>query len=337
MVILSVIQSDIDLQSFNTLRLPAIARQFIQADSRDQLLASLQQHADVSQPLLLLGGGSNLILTGDYEGICLWINSRGIEAEPLADHRVRVCVQAGEPWHQFVDYCLLQGWYGLENLALIPGTVGASPIQNIGAYGVEVKQYIDQVEAWDRTLKKRVFLSNDQCQFGYRDSIFKSGQRDRYVIVSVVFNLPTQFTPVLSYGGLAALLSAVPSARQVFDAVVDVRQQKLPDPDKLANAGSFFKNPVLPQAQFDAIKSKHPGVVAYPDTQGVKLAAGWLIDQAGWKGVREGAVGVHVDQALVLVNYGGANGAQLLSLAHRIQADIEQRFGVLLEIEPRII
>ncbi len=330
-------QSYIDLKRFNTLQLPAVAREFFQADSREQLIDILRANGASSQPLLLLGGGSNLILTDDYNGLCLRINSRGVESQSLSDDRVRVTVQAGEPWHQFVDYCLQHCWYGLENLALIPGTVGAAPIQNIGAYGVEVKQYIDQVEVWDRQLQQLRRLDNDECQFGYRDSVFKTAQRDRYVIVSVSFTLPTLFTPVLAYGGLADLLPQSPTARQVFEAVVDVRQRKLPDPQCLANVGSFFKNPIVTQLQFERIKAEYPDLVAFPDLGGVKLAAGWLIDRAGWKGVREGAVGVHIHQALVLVNYGGATGEQLLALASRIQADIKQRFDVLLEIEPRVI
>ncbi len=355
-------QRQVDLTPFNTLRLPALARHFVQADSRQQLLAVIAQQQGAEGPLLLLGGGSNLVLSRDVEGLCLRINSRGISversAEGLATQCVRVTAEAGEPWHQFVSHCLDQGWYGLENLALIPGTVGAAPIQNIGAYGVEVKQYIYQVEVWDREQGALRRLSNAQCQFGYRDSLFKRVAQDRYLIVSVSFDLPTLFTPQLAYGGLAAAvaeasaeagvgvsvgmdvesgLKGLPSARQVFDTVVAIRQQKLPDPSQLANAGSFFKNPVIPVMQFEQLQKIFPAIVGYPDTDGIKLAAGWLIDQAGWKGVRHGAVGVHAQQALVLINYGGATAAELLRLAGAIQADIQSRFGVVLEVEPRIL
>ncbi|MFT6915461.1 MAG: UDP-N-acetylmuramate dehydrogenase [Motiliproteus sp.] len=351
-------RSQVDLSSFNTLRLPAVASQFIQADTRQQLLAGIAQHAHPGQPLLLLGGGSNLIFTRDVEGLCLRINSRGIHAESLSNACVRVTAEAGEPWHQFVSHCLDHGWYGLENLALIPGTVGAAPIQNIGAYGVEVKHLIHQVEVWDTEQAQLRFLSNAQCRFGYRDSLFKGGEQrgeqrgkqrgkqgagqGRFVIVSVIFDLPTHFSPQLAYGGLAAAVveagvKGAPSARQVFDAVVRIRQHKLPDPKLLANAGSFFKNPVITCSEFKQLQTRSPAIVGYPDAGGVKLAAGWLIDQAGWKGWRQGAVGVHAHQALVLVNYGGATGEELLLLAGAIQADIQARFGVALEIEPRII
>ncbi|MEH6825181.1 MAG: UDP-N-acetylmuramate dehydrogenase [Motiliproteus sp.] len=332
--------SQVDLFLFNTLRLPAVADQFIQADTRQQLLSVIAGCTD--QPVLILGGGSNLVFTSDVEGLCLRVNSRGIRSERLGDDRVRVTAEAGEPWHPFVAYCLDQGWYGLENLALIPGTVGAAPIQNIGAYGVEVNRYIDQVEVWDRHQGRLRCLTNAQCLFGYRDSIFKGGQRDRYLVVSVSFDLPVRFSPQLAYGGLAEEVAGAgdagsPGARQVFDAVVRVRQQKLPDPARLANAGSFFKNPVVTVPLFERLQGLFPGIVGYPEGVGVKLAAGWMIDRAGWKGQRHGAVGVHTQQALVLVNYGGATGLELLGLAREIQADILRIFGVALEIEPRVI
>ncbi|MEH6648990.1 MAG: UDP-N-acetylmuramate dehydrogenase [Motiliproteus sp.] len=333
------VQYNVDLQPLTTLRLPGVARRFIQAESRDQLLNTLVMQGALSQPLLILGGGSNLILTADFEGLCLRVCSRGIESQPLSDTHVRVAVQAGEPWHDFVEHCVQQGWFGLENLALIPGTVGAAPIQNIGAYGVEVKDFIDYVEVWDCKLQLLTHLSNRECCFGYRDSLFKSGESGRYVVVSVAFDLPLHFSPKLAYGGLADQVADVNclSARDLFDTVVGVRREKLPNPFELANAGSFFKNPVIPQAHYDQLKQQYPSLAAYPDAMGMKLAAGWLIDAAGWKGYREGAVGVHERQALVLVNYGGADGEQLLSLAKRIQHDVQQRYAVALEIEPRVV
>ncbi len=334
--------SQVDLSAFNTLHLRAIARQFVQVDTRQQLLEQLPLLNDTSEPLLVLGGGSNVIFTADVEGLCLRINTRGIRSERIDNQRVRVTAEAGEPWHAFVSHCLDQGWYGLENLALIPGTVGAAPIQNIGAYGVEVKQSIHQLEVWDRAQGELRVLSNAQCLFGYRDSLFKGEQRDRYLIVSVTFDLATQFIPQLAYAGLANALAGCHaqggcSARQVFGTVVRIRQQKLPDPAQLANAGSFFKNPVIAASQFEQLRRAYPAIVGYPDAAGVKLAAGWLIDQAGWKGRRQGSVGVHAEQALVLVNYGAATGQQLLQFAGEIQADIQTRFGVGLEVEPRIV
>ena len=332
------LSSAVDLTAFNTLSLPATARHFVEVDSREQLLQLLRQPVSDNQPLLLLGGGSNLILKQDFDGLCIRINSRGIQPQQLDANQVRVTVEAGEPWHGFVEYCLQQGWHGLENLALIPGTVGAAPIQNIGAYGVEVKQFIESVTVWDRQQDQVAVLSNAACCFGYRDSLFKQNGGERYVILAVSFVLPLQFTPVLHYGGLLqALPSEPPSAQQLFDTVVAVRQKKLPDPLLLANAGSFFKNPVVDRTHYLELKQEFQDLVAYPDAQGYKLAAGWLIDQAGWKGYRDGAVGVHNAQALVLVNYGGASGVELLALAERIRDDIRQRYRVELEIEPRIV
>ena len=331
------LQADVDLGSLTTLRLPARAKRFVRAESHAQLCQLLLEHGDISRPLLLLGGGSNLILSGRFDGLCLQIASRGIKSEPLDNDRVRVCAQAGENWHRFVEYCLDNGWHGLENLALIPGTVGAAPIQNIGAYGVEVKDFLHHVEVWDRKQAKRIQLSCAQCRFGYRESLFKSGEPGRYVVLSVSFDLLTHYRPKLGYAGLADHPGTASDPRALFDAVVELRRAKLPDPEQLPNAGSFFKNPVVSLKQFEQLKSEYPQLVAYPDSQGMKLAAGWLIDRAGWKGYRDGAVGVHQHQALVLVNYGGADATQLLALAAEIQADVATRFGVALEIEPRTV
>lgn len=332
----AVISENQDLSDLTTLRLPAHARRFVQANSREQLLRLLES-LEPAEPLLLLGGGSNLILSKDFSGLCLRICTQGIEFTSLQDEKVLVRAQAGENWHRFVRLCIENGCYGLENLALIPGTVGAAPIQNIGAYGVEVKDRIRVVEVWDRQLNQLTELDSADCAFRYRDSLFKSLEPDRYVIVSVCFELSSRFQPRLNYAGLAECVGPSADARQVFDAVVALRQQKLPDPDQLANAGSFFKNPVVSAAKLNQLKEQFPAVVSFPDPQGAKLAAAWLIDQAGWKGHRREHVGVHDQQALVLVHFGGGSAEELLQLASDIQHDVALRYGVDLEIEPRIV
>ncbi len=248
---------------------------------------------------------------------------------------------AGENWHEFVAWTLAQGLPGLENLALIPGTVGAAPIQNIGAYGLEMGERFASLRAVELATGEAVELDADACGFGYRDSFFKREGRDRFVITSVTFRLPKQWTPRAGYADIARELAvngasaASPTAQAIFDAVVSVRRAKLPDPLVLGNAGSFFKNPVVDLVQFEALQQREPDVVSYRQPDGrVKLAAGWLIDRCGWKGRAMGAAAVHERQALVLVNRGGATGAEILALARAIQQDVGQRFGVELEPEP---
>ncbi len=325
------------LKSLNSLALEARARYFLAVSDIDELRQALVFARQRTLPVLLLGGGSNLVLTEDFPGLCIQLLLRGIETQPLANKRVRVSAGAGENWHQFVSHCLRQGWHGLENLALIPGTVGAAPVQNIGAYGVEINAFFHSLQALDReTLELRTFCL-DECEFGYRDSIFKGTAMDRYVITRVSFDLSRIPALKLTYGALGDELDdcADPKPQDLFDAVVRVRSSKLPDPDRLPNAGSFFKNPVITTERFAALKEQYPDIVAYPEHHRVKLAAGWMIDRAGWKGYRRGDAGVHDRQALVLVNHGAASGKEILSLASDIRADILQRFGVELEIEPR--
>ncbi|WP_210396337.1 UDP-N-acetylmuramate dehydrogenase [Motiliproteus sediminis] len=325
------------LTDLNTLRLPSRCAALFEVGSRAQLVDALAAARPFGAPLIL-GGGSNIVLRGDYPGATVRIITRGIAAQSQDDDWVLVTAEAGEPWHPFVDHCVSQGWYGLENLALIPGTVGAAPIQNIGAYGVEVKDYIDAVEVLDRANGRCYWIDNADCDFSYRDSVFKRGLRDAVVVLAVRFRLRRVAALELGYQGIRDALRQLeqPTARDLFDAVVALRQAKLPDPDQIPNAGSFFKNPVVDLVIYQQLRAQYPQLVAYPDGAGMKLAAGWLIDHAGWKGYVEGAVGVHDRQALVLVHRGGGTGEQLLQLAARIQRDIRQRFGVELEIEPRI-
>lgn len=267
------------------------------------------------------------------------VESRGIKL--LSDDDgddVVVEVQAGENWHEFVLHCVGQAWYGLENLALIPGTVGAAPVQNIGAYGVELDQRFHSVLAWDLRRARMVELGPCDCGFAYRDSIFKRAQAGHWLIVAVRLRLSRRWQPVLSYPALAQAVSAEsakPTPRQVFEAVCAIRQSKLPDPAVLGNAGSFFKNPIVDASVYERIRSNEPDLVAYPQGNGAyKLAAGWLIDRAGWKGRRLGPVGVHDRQALVLVNHGGGTADDIQRLAEAVKADVERRFGATLEQEP---
>lgn len=334
-------QQNVELKARNSLGVSARARYFTSVRIQPQLQAALRWAMENDQPWLLLGGGSNMVLTGDVPGLVISLETTGRRLVHEDGEHVWVRVQAGENWHELVRWTLEQGWYGLENLSLIPGTVGAAPVQNIGAYGIELKDVLEQVlvlDALDFGLKQ---LSVEECQFGYRDSLFKR-ESGRRVILSIDLRLRKTAQLQLEYGPLRAELErrgiSQPSAMDVSDAVIAVRQSKLPDPAALGNAGSFFKNPVISAEQAAQLKQQYPHMVQYPLANGeVKLAAGWLIEQAGWKGKRQGDAGVHEQQALVLVNYGTASGADVLALAADIQADILQRFAVLLEIEPVVI
>src|SRR5690606_36643040 len=291
-------------------------------------------------PLLPIGGGSNLLLTGDVEALVLRMASRGLRILADDGQRVLVEAEAGEPWHPFVLWSLEQGLSGLENLSLIPGTVGAAPMQNIGAYGVEIKDVFAGLTALDRQSGELREFGLGECAFAYRDSLFKQ-QPGRWLILRVRFALRRGAPLQLDYGPVRQRVQAecreAPSASDVSRAICAIRREKQPDPAVLGNAGRFFKNPVVPVALAELIRGEHPDLVAYPAGEGqVKLAAGWLIDRAGWKGYRDGDAGVHGLQALVLVNHGDASGSQLLALARRIPADILQRCRVALEIEPEV-
>ncbi len=330
---------DQDLTSFNTLGLRSCARAFVRCTSVDQAQALSALAADY-QHVFILGGGSNVVLAPHLDCLVVKVETRGIKLLSQSDDECIVEAQAGEVWHDFVGYCVDQGWHGLENLALIPGTVGAAPVQNIGAYGVELDQRFHSLVAWDMRESKLLEMGPQACGFSYRNSFFKQAEPGRWLILKVRFCLTKIWHAVLGYPDLQhhpvlQAAGAQVTARQVFDAVCDIRQSKLPDPAVLGNAGSFFKNPVVAAAQYQALKQTHPGLVAYAQPDGTyKLAAGWLIDSAGWKGKVAGAVGVHARQALVLVNHGGACADDIAMLADAIRADIAARFGVDLEQEP---
>lgn len=329
------------LKPFNTFGVEARARWFAEADGDQDVRDALRLAARLGVPLWILGGGSNLLLTSDVDALVLHMNSRGVRV--LADDGERVVLEAeaGEPWHPFVLRSLELGLGGLENLSLIPGTVGAAPIQNVGAYGVEIKDVFAGLTALDCQTGELREFSVEQCAFGYRDSLFKQ-QPGRYVILRVRFALSRAAELRLDYGPLRQQLQEQgvqqPTPLDVSRAVCAIRSAKLPDPALLGNAGSFFKNPLVSAVLAESLRARFPTLVAYPQADGqVKLAAGWLIEQAGWKGFREGDAGVHRLQALVLVNYGQASGAEILRLARRIQDDVSERFGVQLEIEPNVL
>lgn len=290
----------------------------------------------------VIGGGSNIVLTGDFDGLVLRMGIAGRRVVARDAQRVLIEAGAGENWHDFVAWTLDQGFPGLENLALIPGTVGASPVQNIGAYGLELADRFHSLRAFDTGTGASVDFDAARCGFGYRDSVFKREGRGRYIITAVTFALPQPWRALDTYADIARALAASgtthPTPRQIFDAVVRVRRDKLPDPARIGNAGSFFKNPVVDAAHHAALREREPGLVAYPQADGgAKLAAGWMIDQCGWKGRALGAAAVHARQALVLVNPGSACGADILALARAITDDVARRFGVTLEMEPSIV
>lgn len=330
-----------NLQKFNTLAVPALAQYFVSVKTDDELREALAFSRTENLPLLLLGGGSNIVLRADFPGLVLQIKSQGKDVVDENDEFVRLKVAAGENWHQLVEYSLDNALYGLENLSLIPGSVGAAPIQNIGAYGVEIKDLIAELSAINIRSGLPVTFTNESCQFGYRDSIFKQSLKDQYVITSVTFRLHKRPHMNLSYPALRAALANIPASEltpaHVSAAVIAIRQSKLPDPLVIPNVGSFFKNPVIEQTQFEVLKVANPEIVSYPAAANqVKLAAGWLIDQAGWRGRVDGGVAVHAQQALVLTNPDNLSGEAVLALATLIQKSVVERFGVMLEIEPRI-
>lgn len=327
------------LRRHNTFGFDVRARLAAHIRTEADLIAALADPRAQGLPLVVLGGGSNVVLTGDLDALVLLMEIPGYAVADGGDDWL-VTAGAGENWHGLVGRTIADGLPGLENLALIPGTAGAAPIQNIGAYGVELRERFASLRAYDRQAGAFVTLDREQCAFGYRDSLFKREGRDRYLITAVTLRLPKAWTPVLNYGELARELEpmAAPDAAQVRDAVVAIRSRKLPDPAQIGNAGSFFKNPVVDAALRNALVATHPSLVSYPQPDGgYKLAAGWLIDQCGFKGLDDGPVGVYGKQALVLIHHGGGTGAALLKLADRIADTVQARFGVRIEPEPVIL
>ena len=333
------ISHDFSLKSCNSFGIDARARCYLQIGSVAELAAALADPRLAGMPRLLLGGGSNIVLTGDFDGVVLHMAMAGREVLGAHGQHTLVCAAAGESWHGFVQWTLAQGLGGLENMSLIPGTVGAAPIQNIGAYGVELKDVFRSVTVYEPATGELRSMDAAACRFGYRDSVFKHRDGAGLVIVDVTFALPTAWQPNLRYAELAQAVAqlalAAPSAVDISGVVVAIRRRKLPDPAVIGNAGSFFKNPVVSGARCAELLAAFPALVHHAQADGSeKLAAGWLIDQCGWKGRNLGAAGVYPKQALVLVNNGGATGAEVLALARAIEDDVRQRYGVTLGPEP---
>jgi UDP-N-acetylmuramate dehydrogenase len=354
------------LKTFNTFGIEAFAEEFIEIATDDDLKDLINQHSSGSKKLNILGGGSNILLTGDVAGTVVKLSTRGLEVLKEDEEEVHVRVAAGEDWDSLVEFCIDHGWAGLENLSGIPGQVGSSPIQNIGAYGTELKDHFVSLEAVNKCTGETIHFGYEDCRFGYRDSVFKRALKDRVVITHVVFHLTKKPVFNLTYKALNQKLENLSvdeiNLDKIREAVIQIRSSKLPDPKIIGNAGSFFKNPVISLERLEELKERFPGIVYYEnskfqipnskaqdsDTQSLtancqlptanfKLAAGWLIEQAGWKGFREGDAGVHKDQALVLVNYGKATGREILDLSMKIQRSVKDKFGVELEREVNVV
>ncbi len=336
-----LVQKNVPLQSLNSFHIAATAHSLARITSVEQAQALLRDPEWAGVSKRVLGGGSNLLLTADVTSLVLKVDIKGIRLVQATEDAFVVEAGAGELWHDLVAWTLAQGYGGLENLAMIPGTVGAAPVQNIGAYGLELHSRFLSLDAVDLPSGHLFSLTAEQCGFGYRDSVFKHGCHA--LIVRVRLRLPRPWTPVLGYADIRHQMTLHgcdrPDAKQMGDWVCDIRRAKLPDPDVTGNAGSFFKNPVVTSAQWAGLVAGHPRLVHYPQADGsIKLAAGWLIDTCGWRGQTLGAAGVHDQHALVLINrrHGHASGTDVLRLAHAIQASVQQRFGILLEIEPAV-
>jgi UDP-N-acetylmuramate dehydrogenase len=335
------IQENVSLKNFNTFGVEANAKYFVEINHKDELAELFLDPQWKEIKTLVLGGGSNLLLLNDFDGLVIRINIRGIEHR-ISHTDVFIEAGAGEVWNDLVNFCVIRGYAGLENLSLIPGSVGASPIQNIGAYGVELSDVFHNCNAYELATGTFKTFTKEECRFDYRESIFKSELKGLYIIVSVKFQLSLipQFN--LKYGAIEQELNnrgiKSPAIKEVSQVVSQIRVSKLPDPSTIGNAGSFFKNPVISPQEFNRVQSKHPEIVHYPAADGqIKLAAGWLIEQCGWKGKVVGHTGTWKNQALVLVNHGGATGEEVYAFSSQIIDSVYTKFGVLLQREVNII
>jgi len=329
-----IVGHNVSIKQMHTFRTDVKVENLIEIDELNQL--PLVFSSSIQMPVFILGAGSNILFRGDYKGTIVKISTKGIQKISESGEKVNIMVAAGEDWDSLVQHCVTNGWNGLENLSSIPGTAGASVIQNIGAFGVEAKDFITKVELFNRTTHDFEWKTGQECNFGYRDSRFKHDWADKYIVTRVEFELSLQENVNLSYEALKKALSGLSNITPsiVRDEVMKVRASRLPDVQKLPNGGSFFKNPVVSKEKFQKIQSQYPDVVNYPaGADSVKLAAGWLIDQAGWKGKRYGDAGVHEKQALVLVNYGNAKPSDIISLSEKIQASVKEKYDVDLERE----
>ncbi|MDB5203557.1 MAG: murB [Ferruginibacter sp.] len=334
------IQQQLSLKPYNSFGLDVLAENFAafsNLNELEELLTVAEQ-----QPLLILGGGSNILLTKPVDGLVLKNEINGIEKAGEDEEHIYLRVGAGENWHRFVLYCISHRYAGAENLSLIPGNVGAGPMQNIGAYGVELKDIFHSLEAWHIGDNKLVTFSKEDCAFGYRESVFKNKYRGQFIITSVTFKLNKKPVYHVEYGAITQELEKEGvtelSIAAISEAVIRIRRSKLPDPAVIGNAGSFFKNPEISIEQFEQLKKAFPAIVGYPvGTEHIKVAAGWLIEQAGWKGYRQGDAGCHEKQALVLVNYGNASGEQIYLLSEKIIHSVNDKFGISLQREVNIV
>lgn len=334
-------ENNISLRPFNTFGIDVKARQFARFQSLDTLQAALA--AAEGTPHYILGGGSNILFTKNYDGLVLKNEIGGIEKIKEDEQHVWLKVGAGENWHQFVLYCIANHWAGVENLSLIPGCVGASPMQNIGAYGVEIESVFEELQAYHWQDKALVNFSKTDCEFGYRESVFKRKMKGSFVILNVTYKLSKNPVFNISYGAIEEQLQQMQvkelSIKAISDAVMAIRRSKLPDPAETGNAGSFFKNPTIPAEHYAQLKDRYPTIPGYENKtqQMVKVPAGWLIEQAGWKGYRQGDAGVHPRQALVLVNYGQASGQEIFDLSTKVMKSIQEKFEIELEREVNIM
>ncbi|MEM7374227.1 MAG: UDP-N-acetylmuramate dehydrogenase [Bacteroidota bacterium] len=339
---LSRLRSNVSLSPYHTFGIEVKTKFLIAIDNEIEVQELIVDHFYSAYPLLILGGGSNMLFTRDFEGITLLNQIKGIEIVREDSQSVWIRVGGGEVWHELVEYCLANDWGGLENLSLIPGSVGAAPIQNIGAYGVELCELFHSLEAVDLHTGTIRRFDKEECQFGYRDSIFKRQLKGRYLISRVHLRLakpPHKLTT--SYGVIGSELAQLeeePSIQSLSKLVCAIRQRKLPDPKQIGNAGSFFKNPVISVIEFDRLLQQYPDIPSYPQEDGqIKIPAAWLIQTAGWKGKRRGTFGVHPHQALVLVNYGGAEGQDIYQLAEEIKVSVWDQFNIQLECEVNVM
>ena len=334
------IQQNFSLKKFNTFGIAARAKYFVEINHEDELALLFADQKWKNEPRLILGGGSNMLFVDDFDGIVIHINIKGM-AHELMPENVMVEAGGGEAWNDLVNYCVNHGLAGMENLSLIPGSVGASPVQNIGAYGVELKDVFESCKAFEIATGNFKTFTKAECGFGYRESVFKSALKEQYIITHVIYKLSLTPDINLKYGAIEEELKReniyTPTIKDVAQTVARIRVSKLPDPATIGNAGSFFKNPVIGQAMLKNLQGKFPDIVNYPLPAGVKLAAGWLIEQCGWKGKTVGNTGTWKNQALVLVNHGGATGSEIYNLSSQIIDSVYTKFGVMLEREVNII
>ena len=330
------------LLKLNTFGVDVKAKYFTSINTINELIELTKTNLFKDLELLILGGGSNILFTKDFDGLVILNNIKGKEIIDQNQQSIFLKIGAGENWHQLVMYCVDNGWGGIENLSLIPGNTGTAPMQNIGAYGVEIKETFIELEALEISSGKIVKFNNSDCEFGYRESVFKNKMKNQYIILNITLELKKNPVLNINYGDVKAILESQniknPGIKEVSNAIISIRQSKLPDPKKIGNSGSFFKNPIVSLNQLELIKKKYPNVVNYEINENeFKIAAGWLIERAGWKGKKFNNYGVHEKQALVLVNYGLANGMEIFELSEKIILDIKDKFGITLEREVNII